>query len=167
MGEREAGGAEADDQHLVPTSGPRQRPSDVERVPAGQQRVDLEAPRQGQHVLQGAGLDLRDVDRILPLINAGFHAVIADAVSGRGADRVVNGDDGEGAEAVAARLDRIHFRNLHLERAAREGDAKEALLEGAILLAQSLGAAVLALVVAPDTVIRVVERAGQVGAGIG
>src|SRR5439155_24995532 len=54
-----------------------------------------------------------------------------------------------------------------LERAAGEGDAEDRLLECAVLLAQPLGAAVLALVVAPDAVIRLVERAGQVSPFIG
>src|SRR5271166_3511338 len=165
--ERKTGGAEADDEYLVAGHGLRQWSPDVERVPAGQERVDLETPGQPQHVLQGAGLDLRDVDRVLPLVDAGLHAVVADAMPGRGADRVVDGDDGEGAEAVAARLHQVHLGNPHLEWAAREGDAKGAFLESAVLLAQALGAAVLALVVAPDAVIRLVERSGQVGAGIG
>src|SRR6185312_4071434 len=54
------------------------------------------------------------------------------------------------------------------ERAAREGDAEDALLEGAgLLVLEPLGAGILALVVAPDAVIRLVERAEEVGAGIG
>ena len=152
---------------LCPVTRSRQRPPDVERVPAGQQRIDFETPGQPEHVLQRAGLDLRNVDRVLPLIDAGLHAVVADAVPGRRTERVVDGDDGEGAEAVAARLHQVHLGDLLLERAAREGDAKDRLLERAVLLAQPLRAAVLALVVAPDAVIRLVERAGQVGSGIG
>jgi hypothetical protein len=89
MGEGKAGGAEADDQHLVARWGLRQRPAQIERVPAGQQAVDLEAPREAEHILERAGLDLRDVDRILPLVDAGLHAIVADAVTGRGADRVI------------------------------------------------------------------------------
>ena len=163
----EAGRAEPDDEDLVAGRRPRQGPPDVERVPAGQQRIDLEPPGEAEHVLEGAGLDLRDVDRVLPLKDAGLHAVVADAVPGRRADRVVDGNDGEGAEAVAPSLHQVHFRDLLFERAAGEGDAENALLEGAVLLLQPLRAAVLALVVAPDAVIRLVERASEIGAGVG
>ena len=69
----------------LPLAGLRQRPAQVERVPARQQRIDLEAPGQRQHVLQRAGLDLRDVDRVLLLVDARLHAVVADAVAGGGA----------------------------------------------------------------------------------
>ena len=65
MRQREAGGTEPDDQHLASAVGPRQRAADVERIPPRQQRVDLEAPGQVQHVLQDARLRLRNIDRIL------------------------------------------------------------------------------------------------------
>ena len=125
----EPGGAETDDQHLVARFRLRQRPAQVERVPAGQEAVDLEAPRQRQHVLQRAGLDLRDIDRLLPLVDAGFHAVVADAVPGRGAERVVDRDDRQRADAVAARLDDVHLRDFLVERAAVQGDPEHAFAE--------------------------------------
>ena len=93
----EPGGTEPDHQHLVARWRPGQGAAQVERVPPGEEAVDFEAPRQAQYVLQGAGLDLRDVDRVLPLVDAGFHAVVADAVPGGGAERVVDRDDGERA----------------------------------------------------------------------
>ena len=76
-------------------------------------------------------------------------------------------DDGERADGVAAGRDQVHLGDLFLERAAREHDAERALLEFAGLLLEPLGAGVLALVVAPDAVVGVVERAGEIGAGIG
>src|SRR5205807_8557359 len=120
------------------------------------QTVDLEAPRQTEHIFEGAGLDLRDIDRLLPLIDAGLHAIVADAVTGGGADRVVHRDDRQRAEAVAARLDEVHLGDLLVERTAGEGHAEDALLEAAVLLVQAAAAAVLALVVAPDAVIRLI-----------
>jgi hypothetical protein len=45
------------------------------------------------------------------------------------AHRVVDSDDGERAEAVAARRDQVHLGDLLVERAAGEGHAKDALLE--------------------------------------
>ena len=168
MREREARGAEPDDQHLLSRWLLRQRAAQVERVPARQQRIDLEAPGQRQHVLQGARLDLRDVDRLLLLIDAGLHAVVADAVAGRGHHRVVDRDDGERADAVAPRLHQVHLGDFLFERAAGERHAERALLERAgLAVFEAARAAVLALVVAPDAVIRLVERAGEIGAGIG
>ena len=147
----EAGRAEADNEHLAAGRRLREGPPQIEWVPAGEQRIDLETPRQPQYVFQGAGFDLRDVYKLLPLIDARLHAVVADAVPGCGTDRIVDGDDGEGAEAVAARLHQIHFRNLFLERAAREGDAEDAFLEGAVFLAQPPGAAVLGVTPLPGS----------------
>ena len=164
----EPGRAETDDQHLVADCRLRQRPAQVERVPAGQQAVDLEAPGQRQHVLQRAGLDLRDVDRLLPLVDAGLHAVVADAVPGRGAERVVDRDDRQRADAVAARLDEVHLRDLLVERAAvRALPRTRFCVKLPSFSRMPDAAAVLPLVVAPDAVIRLVERAGEVGAGIG
>src|SRR6185437_8863422 len=56
--------------------------SRIGRVPARQQRIDLEAPGQRQHVFQRARLDLRNVDWVLLLIDAGLHAIVADAMPG-------------------------------------------------------------------------------------
>src|SRR6202045_4430644 len=150
MRQRETGGAEPDDQHLVARWRLRQRAAQIERVPPGQQAVDLEPPGEAEHNLEGAGLDLRDIDRLLPLVDAGLHAIVADAVAGRGADRVVDRDDRQRAEAVAARFDEVHLGDLLVERTAREGHAEHALAEAAVLFMQTAAAAVLALVVAPD-----------------
>src|SRR5213078_4363791 len=86
---------------------------------------------------------------------------------GRGADRVVDRDDRQGAEAVAARLDEVHLGDLLVERAAGKGHAKDALLEAAVFFVETAAAAVLPLVVAPDAVIRLVQRTGEIAAGIG
>src|SRR4029077_20144810 len=98
---------------------------------------------------------------------AGLHAVVADTMTGRGTDRVVDRDDRQRAEAVAAGLDEVHREDLLVERAAGEGHAEDALPKAAVLFVQAAAAAVLALVVAPDAVIRLIHPAGEVGAGIG
>ena len=61
-------------------------------------------------------------------------------------------------------IDEVHLGDLLVERAAGEGDAEDALPEAAVLVVQPAAAAVLLLVVAPDAVIRLVLRAGEVGA---
>ena len=68
---------------------------------------------------------------------------------------------------VAARLDDVHLGDFLVERAAVQRHPEHALAELAVLLAQTRAAAVLLLVVAPDAVIRLIERAGEIGAGIG
>src|SRR5205809_691672 len=51
MGDGEPRRSEADDQHLAAAIRSGQRAIQVERVPARQETVDLEAPRQVKHVL--------------------------------------------------------------------------------------------------------------------
>ena len=168
MRQREAGGAEPDHQHLAPGRGHRQRPADIERVPARQQRIDLEAPGQRQHVLEHAGLDLRNVDRLLLLIDAGLHAVVADAMAGRRRT-----SDCRRSRSRARRWCGPRSSADASRRSSRRADSRRAttpngdLLELAGLFPQPLRAAVLALVVAPDAVVGVVERAGEIGARVG
>ena len=125
----EARGPQADDQNSF--SGRRSwvRAPQVERIPAREQRIDLEAPRQLEHVLQRARLGLRDVDRLLLLVDAGLHAVVADAVAGGRRHRVVDRDDAERGERLAARLHHLELGDLLLERAAGERHAEHGLLE--------------------------------------
>src|ERR1051326_170964 len=78
-----------------------ERAAYVDRVPARQQRIDLKAVRQEKDVGEHPGLDLRDVDRVLLLVDAGLHAVVADAVAGAGAHGVVDHDDGQRGDGVA------------------------------------------------------------------
>ena len=118
MRQRVAGRPEPDDQDVAAVVGQRIGPLDVERIPARQQPVDLDAPRHVEHVGQHAGLDLRDVDRFLLLIDAGLHAVVADAMTGARAHRVVDDDDRQRAERIAALAQRVHLGDLLVERAA-------------------------------------------------
>ena len=114
VGQGVAGRAEARDQHLAAARRPRQEAAQLERVPAGQQAVDLEAPGQLQHILEDARLGLGNVDRVLLLIDAGLHAVVADAVAGAGDHGVVDHGDGERGDGVAVALDLVHLRDLFL-----------------------------------------------------
>ena len=166
--QREARGTKADDQHLTPGVGSRQRAADVERVPAGQQRINLEAPGQRQHVLQDRGLRLRDVDRILLLVDAGLHAVVADAVAGRRHHRVVDGDGGERAQHVPRRAQRVHLGNFLVQRTAGQRHAERRFLKRAGLAILQAGAAgILALRVAPDAVVDLIQRLLRGHSGVG
>ena len=84
-------------------------------------------------------------------------------MAGAGAERVIDGDDAESADGVAAGHRQVEFGDLLFERAAVQGDAEVGLLELAGFLAKAGGAGVLALVVAVDAVVGFVEGAGEIG----
>ncbi len=133
MREAESGRPHPHHQHPVAACRPRQRLPQVERVPPREEAVDLEAPGQCQHVAQRARLDLRNVDRILLLVDAGLHAVVADPVPGGGDHRIVDADHRERAERVPRRLERLELGDLLVQRAAGERHAEDALLERDLL----------------------------------
>ena len=120
--------------------------------------------------VQRAGLGLRNVDRLLLLVNAGLHAIVANAVTGRRSHRVIDGNDGQCADGQPLGLGFVEFRNLFFKRAAGQRDAERRLLErlrtataGALLL-QPLRTGILALFVTPDAVVGFIKGAGQIGA---
>ena len=76
-----AGRPEPHDEDVLAVVGERIRAGRVERVPARQERPDLEPPGHREDVRENARLRLRDVDGILRLEDAGLHAVVADAVA--------------------------------------------------------------------------------------
>ena len=142
-------------------------PTEIQRVPSRQERVNLEAKRQTQHVRQDARLDLRNVDRRLLLVDARLHAVVADAMARAGAERVVHHDHGQRTQAVPFALQKVSFGNLLVERTARQLDAERVFLGGAVGFAQSLGAGILVARMADDAVVHLAEgfagRHAQVG----
>src|SRR3954470_21148388 len=58
MCQREAGRAHAGDQYTSAAWRSWNRPGNIERIPACQQRIDFESPRQLKHVLERARLRL-------------------------------------------------------------------------------------------------------------
>ena len=167
MRERESRGPEPHHQHLLARGGLGERIAQVEGIPARQQAVDLEAPGQLQDILEGAGLRLGNVDRLLLLIDAGLHAVVADAVARRRRHGIVHHDHGERPQRHALGLQAVHLGDLLLEGTAGQRHLEGALLEAAVALLQPAAAGILPLVMAEDAVVGLVEGAGQIGAGIG
>ena len=167
VGEGESGGTKADDENFFAGIGDGNGPHEIEGVPAGEEAVDFEAPGELEHVLEGAGFGLRNIDRFLLLIDAGFHAVVADAVAGAGAHGVIDGDNGQRSDRVALTLDLVHLRDLLVEGAAGEGDAERGFFVLASLFLETLRTTILGLMVALDAVGSLVERALEVGAGVG
>ena len=153
---------------LRPLSGRGSRTADVQRIPARQQGIDLEAPGQSQHILQDVGLGLRNIDRLLLLVDAGLHAIVADAMAGRGHHRIVDGDRGEGAQHVPGGAQRVHLADFLVQRTAGQGHAERRFLElPGFAVLQALAAGILALGVAPDAVVDLVQRLLGVHAVIG
>jgi hypothetical protein len=84
-----------------------------------------------------------------------------------GAHRVVDIDDGQGADRVPLALHLVHLGDFFFERASRQRNPKGTFLVFAGLLAKARRATVLALVMAFDAVSRLVKRPLEVGAGVG
>jgi hypothetical protein len=175
MRQREPGRTHSDDQRPLAGRRQGQRLSEVQRIPARQQRVDLEAPRKRQHILEDPRLGLRNVDGIGLLVDARLHAVVADPVAGGRHQRVVDADDGKRTQRPAFGTKLVELGDLLLQRATGERHAERALLErvvgsgavGRLLFEQSVRTRVLALLVAPDAVVRLVETGGEVHPRIG
>ena len=175
MCERESRRSHADDEHALAGGRRRDEATQVERIPSSEQPVDLESPRQRKHVLQQARFRLRDVDRIGILVDARLHAVVADPMPGARDHRVVDADHRECADRDAFGSKLVELRDALLQRAAGERDAERRLPErngercavALLLLRQAFRTRVLALLVAPDAVVRFVQRGRQVHAAIG
>ena len=114
-----------------------------------------------QHVGEHAGFDLRNIDRLLLLVDAGLHAVVANAVAGARTHRVVHRDNREGTNGVAALAQRVHLGDLLVERTAGERNAERVGRDRAGLVVNALRAAVLVALVAEHAVVdlaQVLER---------
>ena len=131
---------------------------DVERVPPREQAVDLEPPRKIEDIGQNARLSLRDVDRLLLLVDAGLHAVVADPVARAGDHRIVDRDHREGGDRIALFLEPVGLGNLLPERTAVEDDPDGVLDPRPLLVDVPLTAGVFVPVVAEDAVIDLGER---------
>ena len=89
-------------------------------------------------------------------------------MAGRRHHRIVDGDGGERAEHAALRAQRVHLADLLVERTAGQRHAERRLLEFAgLAILQPVAAGILALRVAPDAVVDLVQRLLRVHPGIG
>ena len=172
VSQRESRRACADHEHLAAAGRCRQGAPQIQRIPARQQRVDLETPGQLEHILERAGLGLGNVDRRLRLIDAGLHAVVADAMPGGGDHRIVDHHHRQRRDRQARALERMKLRDPLLERTSGQGIAEGIAPPGRRALAgrglaQSCRAGVGALLVAQQAIVGLVKRTGQAGAGIG
>src|SRR5581483_6842361 len=105
----------------------------------------------------------------------GLHAIVADAMTRGSRHGIVHADHRERANGPAFRAQLVELGDLLLERAAREAHAERRFLVRVrggralrgLLFEQAARARVLALLVTPDAVMRLVEAADQIRARIG
>ena len=127
MRQREAGGAEPDDQHLAAGVGPRQRAADVQRIPARQQANRSRSPRAGP--ARPSGSRSRPAEcRPAPASGRCRTSCSRCRCGGRWRPhRVVDRDGREGAEHAALGAQRVHLADFFFQRAARQGHAERAI----------------------------------------
>ena len=125
----------------------------IERFEPCQQTVNLEAVRQFQHVADDARLNLWNIDGILFLKNASFHAVVADTVSGARTHGVIEHDHRQRRDRLTPLAQLVHFGNPFLERAARERNAERIALVVPVRIAKSVRARILFTRMANDAVV--------------
>src|SRR5206468_1977048 len=113
------------------------------------------------------GFDLRDVDRLLLLVDARLHAIVADAVTGAREHRVVEADERERSDRVALTLERVHLRDFFVERTAGERHPKAVRLDRTALVLEALRARILIAVVAVNAVIDLCKHLSRVHPPIG
>src|SRR5262252_64017 len=143
LGERIARRSHSYHQDVLAVVTKRIRPPGVDWVPSRQQRDNLEAVWQSQHIGENAGFDLRYVHRILLLKNARLHAVIADAVTRAGQHRIVDHYYCKRADRMALSIKSNHLRDLRIERAAFEQDVERIAIDGTVFLVHPRGTGVL------------------------
>ncbi len=114
MRQRIACRAQAHHQRLVARCGLGKPSRKVQRIPSRQEAVDLEPPGQFKYVLQGARFGLRDIHRVLLLINASLHAVVADTMPGTRHQRVIHRHDAQSGNWVALVHRHVHFGDFLL-----------------------------------------------------
>ena len=160
VSEAEARRPHSGHQHFVAAGLERERPANVEGIPAREQRIDFKSPGQLQDVFQGPGFRLRDVDGFLLLIDAGLHAIVADPMTRGRHHGIVDGDDSQSSDREAFGFYFMELGNFLFQRTTCQGHGEGAFLEyhfvrgaGGGFFAQSRGAGILALRVAPDAVI--------------
>ena len=116
-------------QYLPPRRGSGQRPVQVERIPPRDKAINFKAPGQLQHILQSSRFSLGNIDRLLLLVNAGFHAIIANPVPGTCAHGIVHHNHGETAHRDTLGLELVELGDALLQRTTGKQDAELAFLE--------------------------------------
>ena len=161
-------------QHTLARVSERVRATNVERIPAREQAVNFKAPGQRQHVFQGARFRLRNIHRLLFLIDARLHAVIANTVTRGGDHGIVHDNNRQRTQRKSAGLDLVKLRNFFFQRATSQSNAECAFLERRrhravrlFFLAQTMRTRVSTLLVTPNAIVCFAQGTGQIRAFVG
>ena len=139
----------------------------VQRIPARQQEIHLEAEGHVQHIGQHIGFHLWNIHRRHLLIDAALHTVVADAMPGARAQRIVDHDERKGADIVAIAFQHMRFGDLFLQRATDERHPQRVDVQLTALVAHAFGAGVPIPIMAIDAVIDLVPDVALAVALIG
>ena len=142
-------------QNLITTGTARHRTSIIERIPPSQQRINLKAPRQRQHILENTRFHLRNIHRILFLINARLHAVIANAMPRSRQHGIINTRNRQCPNGQRILFCLVHLGYFLLKRTPRQLFAKNILMKKSLLIffgSQALRTRILALMVAQNAI---------------
>ena len=163
--------AHARDQHFLAVVRLGQILARAQWIPARQQIVNFHAPGQTQHIGQQARLDLRDIHRLLLLIDAGLHAIVANAVAGGRYHRVIHHRHRQRGDAVAVALQSVHLGNFFFQRAAGECHTQrinlKAQLRLALFFGEALGTKIAIVIMAIDAVMHLALHRARGHACIG
>ena len=142
-------------QNLITTGDTRNRTSIIERIPTSQQRINLKTPRQRQHILENARFHLRNIHRILFLINARLHAVIANAMPRSRQHGIINTRNRQCPDGQRILFCLMHLGYFLLKRTPRQLFAKNIPMKKSLLIffgCQAFGTRVLALMVTQNAI---------------
>ena len=95
MGQSETRRTETRNEHFVSGWRARQWSLEIQRIPSCQERVDLEPPRQFEHIAKSPRFGARNIDRRLLLKDTRLGTVIANTMTRCRAKRVLNHDQRE------------------------------------------------------------------------
>ena len=141
-------------QHIFAVVGQHGRTFDVQRIPAGQQAVYFKTVGHEQYIGQHIGFNLRNIDRIGFLIDAAFHALVADAMPGARTHGIVDNNNRQSANVVAIAFDPMHFRNFFIQGTTDCGHAQWINFEGiGFFVAHAFGTGIVIALMAIYTVI--------------
>ncbi|GBD06136.1 hypothetical protein HRbin20_01738 [bacterium HR20] len=153
--------AHSDNEHLAPIVGKWVRSLQPQRVPPCQQVVEFDAPRQVQHIGEHTGFDLRDIDWLLLLEDAAFHAIVANAMASACAEGIVDCDHHERSERIALRFECVHLANVLIERATSQGDIEGVPPVASIGIPKAGRAGIFLALVADHAVVKLPEDIPQ------
>ena len=141
---------------------------DIQRVPPGQQAVNLKAPRHEQHRSENIGFNLGNIDWLGLLIDAAFHALVTNPMPRAGTHRVVDNHQGQGSDVVALLFQQMHLGDFFFQRATGDSHAQRVDFVSSILFVpHAFRAGIRVAVMAVNAVIDFIQHPAVAKARVG